>query len=176
MTGWPARLIALALLAAPGAAAAEDLQGLFPDAAGPPVLDRSVAVRLGGGRTVRLASVRFAPAPGRSEAVNTTWCGLVVQAAGRADQGVVVIGAGPTEALSCDGLKDAGPLPPSGGSPRIGLVYKTSSPNAAGLTPSVLVWERASGQWRQDERATDRLSGLAGAPTLDRMRAALSHG
>ena len=131
----------------------------FADAAGPVRLDRAPqAVTLDGGRMVELSSWRFEPAPGRSELRNTYWCGVGVEG-----QALTVIGVGHTETVSCDGMADAGAVP--GG--RIGLIYRTSSPNAQSLTAVVVV--KAEGAWAIDEPATERLLAISPA-TVDAMR------
>ena len=134
----------------------------FADAAAAARLDRAAhSVTLDGGRTVELSSWRFEPAPGRSEMRNTYWCGVGVEG-----QALTVIGVGQTEAVSCDGVAEAGALP--GG--RIGLIYRTSSPNAESLTAVVLT--KAGAAWAIDERATERLQAVS-PPTLAAMRRAV---
>jgi len=173
------RLLALLamLAAAPGGAVAGDAgyAALFPQAAGPPVLDKSVAVALTAGQ-VGLISVRFAPAPGQSQMFNSFWCGLVIKSAGHA-QGLVVVGEpGPTETLSCLGLQAAGMIGSLGGAPRIGLLYKASSPNAESIAAVVITLDTKAGIWKNDDPATNYLTGIAGTPSLDWMRHALGHG
>jgi hypothetical protein len=52
------------------------------------------------------------------------------------------VGTNDTEALSCEGLAEAGAAPPDGPVLRIGLVYGTSSPNAIVAIPIVLISDR----------------------------------
>jgi hypothetical protein len=134
----------------------------FRDAAGAARLDRAPqALVLTNGHKVDVSSWRFEPAPGRSEARNTYWCG--VQVDGRP---LTVIGVGSTETLSCGGLAEIGALSKG----RIGLIYRTSSPNAASLTSVILT--EAAGAWAIDEKATERLSETSPA-TLAALRRAI---
>jgi hypothetical protein len=130
----------------------------FVDAAGPARLDRSLkAVRLDHGRNVELSSWRFEPAPGRSAARDSYWCGVALEG-----QALTVIGVGPTESVSCAGLAEVGPLPKG----RIGLIYRTTSPNADSLSAVVLT--KTGSVWSLDERATERLL-VASPPNLPAM-------
>jgi hypothetical protein len=131
----------------------------FADAGSRPRLDRSAqAFTLADGTKVELSSWRFEPAPGRSKARNTYWCGVAVDG-----EALTVIGVGLTETVSCDGLADAGALPKG----RIGLIYRTSSPNAQSLTSVILT--KVGGTWAVDGGATKRLFTLS-PPTLAAMR------
>lgn len=143
-------------------APAASLPASFPDAAGPARLDRAAqAVVLTDGRKADLSSWRFEPAPGRSEARNTYWCGVQLDG-----QTLTVIGVGATEAVSCDGLAAAGAVSKG----RIGLIYRTSSPNADSLTAVVLT--PAGAAWTVDEDATERLEETSPA-TLTALRKAV---
>jgi len=156
--------------AAPGASArspaptatAAAAAAQFADAAGPASLDRTVRLAAGGGtQATIITSWRFEPATGLTEARNVAWCGVQLDA-----QTLTTIGRGATEAVSCEGLADAGALPDG----RIGLIYHTASPNARSLTAVVLV--RGGQAWRVDEAATERLQDLAPA-NLSAVRQAL---
>lgn len=135
---------------------------VFADAAGPARPDHAPqALVLTGGRKATLSSWRFEPAPGRSEARDTYWCGVQLDG-----QALTVIGVGVTEAVSCDGLAAAGAVSKG----RIGLIYRTSSPNADSLTAVVLA--PAGGAWAVDEDLTERLSETSPA-TLAALRKAV---
>jgi hypothetical protein len=169
-------LVTVLALAHGVALAGSGLQALFPQAAGPPVPDKSVTLTLPPG-AVDLASVRFAPAPGQSQMFNTFWCGVVITSPGHAPQGLVVIGEpGPTEALSCQGLQAAGPMPPRHGAPRIGLLYRANSPNEESVAAAVITFDAQAGIWKNDDAATNYLTQIAGTPSLAWMRHALGHG
>lgn len=143
-------------------APAASLPASFPDAAGPARPDRAAqALVLTDGRKAELSSWRFEPAPGRSEARNTYWCGVQLDG-----QALTAIGVGATEAVSCDGLAAAGAVSKG----RIGLIYRTSSPNADSLTAVVLT--PAGGAWAVDEDATERLLETSPA-TLAALRKAV---
>ena len=160
---WPALMLALCSAGGCDAAPTSGAAPMrFADAAGPARLDCSAqAFTLADGGEVELSSWRFEPAGGRTEARNTYWCGVAVEG-----QVLTVIGVGFTEAVSCDGLADAGALPKG----RIGLIYRTSSPNAQSLTSVVLT--KGGGAWAVDEGATERL--LVPSPaTLAAMRKVL---
>jgi hypothetical protein len=167
-------LILLSVL--PGCAAedAGDGPSLFPDARMPLKPDggpRTVA--LGPAETIEIQPLRFAPLPGHSVALNTTWCGVVLREAAAAAQGVVTIGTGITDALSCGHLLEAGALPASDGSSRLGLIYRTASPNASVTTPIVLARPGQGAPWVVDTALSQRLTLLPGVASLARMRQAL---
>jgi hypothetical protein len=167
----------LAALLLPLAAAAAGCQALFPAAAGPPVVDRAVTLKLTTGGEVSLTSVRFAPLPGRGPLFNSFWCGLVIKSAGHPDQGLPVIGQpGPTETSSCLRLKAAGPIGALAGAPRIGLLYVVNSQNEEGVTASVIVFDSKAGLWKNDDAASNYLTQIDGAPSLTWMRRALGNG
>jgi hypothetical protein len=159
----------------PGCAAEDAGNGpsLFPDARMPLKPDGEArTVSLGPAETIEIQPLRFAPLPGRSVTLNTTWCGVVLREAAAA-QGVVTVGTGITDALSCGHLLEAGPLPASGGSSRLGLVYRTASPNASVITPIVLARPGRGAPWAVDADLSQRLTLLPGAASLARMRQAL---
>ena len=164
----------LAARGEPGAAAASATS--FPEASGPLWLDRRIALHVPRGETLTLVSLRFAPAAGRTEAVNTIWCGVTIEARDTPPAPLIAVGEGATEAVSCDGLEAAGTMPPGDdGAPRIALLYRTHSPNAAGITPVVLAKNLGEPRgWGIDDAMTARVSELPGRPTLGRLRQALA--
>ncbi|MFL5286863.1 MAG: hypothetical protein ACJ8AW_39305 [Rhodopila sp.] len=147
---------------------------LFPDAQGPLKPDGDARrVSLGGTDTIEIQPLRFTPLPGHSVALNTTWCGVVLRDPSGVAQGVVTIGTGITDVLSCGHLLEAGALPPAGGVARLGLVYRTASPNASVVTPVVLARPGPGAPWAVDADLSQRLTLLPGTASLARIRQAL---
>jgi hypothetical protein len=144
---------------------------LFPTAASAPTLDRSVSIHMPDKTMIKLTSVRFPPAHGQSDNINTYFCGVIVSTPGVANQGVIVIGVGETQEVSCDHLKAAGLLPARGTSPRIGLIFQTESPNTVVASPAVLI--ETAKTWSLDEPDTITADNLPGDLTIAAMRAAL---
>jgi len=89
------------------------------------------------------------------------------------DQGIIVIGIGETETVSCDKLAEAGPMPAEKGVPRIGLIYQTHSPNSPSIDAAILKFDLASKTWSLDEPSTIIVENLNVNLTLAAMRAAL---
>jgi hypothetical protein len=165
------------LLSVPSGCAAEDAgtwADLFPDAREPLKPDGDTRrVSLGGTDAIEIQPVRFTPLPGHSVALNTTWCGVVLRDPSGAAQGVVTVGTGITDVLSCSHLLEAGALPAAGGVARLGLVYRTASPNAAVVTPIVLARPGPGAPWAVDADVSQRLTLLPGTASLARMGQAL---
>ncbi len=152
--------------------APDDLAAMFPAAQAPISADRTLSVAMSSGG-MTLASYRFSPKPGQSSHFNAMWCGLTLQAKDHVAQAVVTIGQGDFETLSCDGLAQAGAMPAKGTAPRLGLIYRTRSPNFASTTPVVLVDNPGSG-WTVDDSVNPALNALTKTPTLPLMRQALT--
>ena len=171
--GSMAALAAAVLLAGCGGAltdASGDL-ALFPEAKAPLTADGPPKVlTLGGSDTVEVTAWRFTPLPGLSQAATTKWCGVVLHADASESQALVTIGVSFTEALSCRGLADIGVVPAKGAAARIGLLYRTASPNAEVVTPVVLMRDPASSTWSVDATASQRLTRSRQVPTLATMR------
>jgi hypothetical protein len=146
---------------------------LFPDAQMPLKPDGGAqTISFDTAGTIEIDPVRFAPLPGHSVAFSTTWCGVVLRQAGER-QGVVTVGTGITDALSCGHLLEAGALPEAGETLRLGLVYRTASPNASVITPIVLARRGRGALWAVDADVSQRLTLLPGGVSLDGMRRAL---
>jgi hypothetical protein len=157
--------------AASGQAELAAAQALFPEAKPPLKPDGAPrTIALTADTTLELTDLRFAPRPGLSEAVDTTWCGVVLRSAGRPAQGLITIGTNDTEALSCGGLSEAGAVPRDGPVLRIGLVYRTFSPNAAVATPVVLARDPATLTWSIDTSLSEHLAEQGEQATLARIR------
>jgi hypothetical protein len=154
---------------------ATEIRELFPSAAATPKADHApVTVKLGKEDSVALTPVRFAPAPGQSQAVNTNWCGVILRSPGFPPQGTVTIGTGSTEALSCNGVDEIGVVPASGSSARIGLIYQTTSPNASSRTPVILVRDPKSRRWTVADELSEKMAELPGRASLASLRRALA--
>lgn len=102
------------------------IAGLFPDAkTAPQIQPGEVTVRYGVKKLpITLIPVRFEPRPERAE-TSHLWCGLALRESGSLKAGVVTIGTGYTELLSCHRLVAAGAIPSDPNKPRIGLIYET---------------------------------------------------
>ena len=148
---------------------------LFPSAVSAPTVDRSVLITISPKEKIKLTSVRFRPAPGQSQLFNTYFCGVVIKTAGQPDQGIVVVGIGETETVNCDQLMTAGIMPPLKGEPRIGLIYRTNSPNATGDSPAILLFDAATNAWKIDEPDTVIADNINADLTLANMRSALKN-
>ncbi|WP_236037784.1 hypothetical protein [Belnapia arida] len=121
------------------------------------------------GVTLTLLPVRFAPrVPGFPN--QQRWCGLAIGGAG-ATESLVTVGTDWTEAVSCDGLREAGEVPAAAGVPRFALIYAASSPNAAARVPVILRWE--AGRAVLDAEASQRVDEAGQGGSLERIRAAL---
>ena len=148
-----------------------DFAALFPQAADAPHVDRDgVSVRWSRRGSVRVDMVRFTPQPGLSQAVATSWCGITLSRPHVSSQAVITIGAGVTQALSCDGIADIGSASSKRGPARIALVYRTRSPNAAALTPVIVSLLPNGGIWQVDEVLSDKAGQLPGSISLSRLR------
>ena len=152
-----------------------DVSVLFPDAS-PPIRQDGEPRPLKSHEAIDivLVSYRFKPSLGLSEAIDTTWCGMVLRDARRPPVGLVTIGKGFTEALTCIGLSEAGTVPSLGDVARIALVYRTASPNAAGSTPVILIRDPSSHVWSIDTALSQQLAEDAEPATLASIRRALS--
>ncbi len=121
------------------------------------------------GVTLSLLPVRFAPlAP--SFPNQGRWCGVAVGGAG-AVESLVTVGRDWTEAVSYDGLREAGEVPASGGVPRFALVYAARSPNTTVRVPVILRWE--AGRAALDAEASRRVDEAGRGGSLAAVRAAL---
>lgn len=101
------------------------------------------------------------------------WCGIAVQAGEAALTTLVTLGTGWTETLSCDGLREAGTVPPAAGVPRFALVYAARSPNTAVRVPVILRWDAPSGRVKLDEAASRAVDEAGRGGSLERIRVAL---
>lgn len=150
------------------------LAKLFPMAMDALRLDRTVTVTMPNGKLQRLTSVTFTGPEGSAGGRTTTWCGLVFEpSAGEEEQGVVAVGQGFTEAVSCGGLAEAAAMPSTHTALRIGLRYRASSPHASSVEPVVVVRNK-SGNWHVDNEVAERLSNVPGEVTIWRMEKLLS--
>ncbi|WP_144404613.1 hypothetical protein [Belnapia sp. F-4-1] len=121
------------------------------------------------GVTLSLLPVRFAPRV-PSFPNQQRWCGVAVDGAG-AVESFVTLGTDWTEAVSCNGLREAGEVPAVGGVPRFALVYEASSPNTVLRVPVILRWE--AGRAVLDAEASQRVGEAGRGGSLERIRAAL---
>ena len=155
-----------------GGTTPDELATMFPTAQAPISTDRTLSLVTPSGE-LTLTSFRFAPKPGQSSHFNAMWCGLTVQAKDRASRAIVTIGRGDFETLSCDGLTQAGVMPAKGSMPRLGLIYRTRSPNFASTTALVLVDDPVE-SWIVDASVNNALNALTQTATLPLMRKALT--
>jgi hypothetical protein len=101
----------------------------------------------------------------------TRQCGVRIEGPGRKSQTITLIGEGETEAMTCGGIKAFGRLLLKDGKPRIALLYRTYSPNAAGQTWRFLVRQPAG--WVEDDVTNMRLTALPEIATIGRLRRVL---
>ena len=154
---------------------APEFASLFPQAADTPKPDRpEIALKIRGLGLTHVSTVRFTPHPGLSQAVVTTWCGVVVREGSAPAKPIVTIGVASTEALSCDGLAEIGDVSSAAVPARLGLVYRTRSANAVSLTPLIVVRDSRSGEWRIDQTLSDEISQQRGKASLKAIRGFLS--
>lgn len=149
-TSLAAALLTLALTAA-------------PVSANPADGNSAIAVRRSGGGTVVVAPFTTDRKSGLSDAQ----CEVAI-----AGQTLTVIGEGETEAYTCIGLVDAGPLPPRAAQERIGLIYDVASPNASFRTAAILV--ETSGTWTIDAASLGKYDDTAAAQSVKALASALA--
>ena len=146
----------------------------FPEASETVAPERTVRLPTGRGDEAEVASYRFKPRPGLTQWFVAQWCGVTVSTSRATSKPILVIGTGVTGSVTCQGLKDAGTMPPDGPVKRIGLVYRTASPNFPGVTAVLLASDPATGTWVVDHNHDDAFSRILPSPDLASMRRILS--
>ncbi len=157
-----------------GTACAQGPMVSFPEASAAIAPESTVRFSLGQCDQTMVASYRFEPRPGLTQWFMAHWCGVTVSTSRTTSKPILVIGTGVTSGDTCEGLKNAGPMPPDGSVKRIGLVYRAASPNFPGVTPVLLASDPAAGGWIVDHGHDDAFSRILPAPNLDAMRRILS--
>jgi len=112
----------------------------------------------------------FVPQPGLTAGFKPRWCGVAIVENKRPPIGLVTIGAGPTDTVTCDGILNARLITLHKGRPLIYLLYRTASPNASGKTPVILRRDRESHKWVVDEQLTVEIGEVEDLQTLPRIR------
>ena len=132
------------------------------------------ALPLAGAPPVRLRPVRYAPRPGMSEWAAQFRCGVVLETPGAAPFGIETIGSGETEALSCDGLAEAGAIATKRDGLLVALVYRTRSPNVADRTLVLLRRGKGAATWIIDDPLSARMTTSLPRLSLPNIRRALA--
>ena len=158
-----------------GAACAQGPTVAFPEASAATVPERTVRFPIGRGNEAEVASYRFKPRPGLTQWLVAQWCGVTVSTSRATSKPILVIGTGVTGSVTCQGLKDAGPMPPDGPVKRIGLVYRTASPNFPGVTAVLLASDPATGAWAVDHGHDDAFNHILPTPDIATMSRILTH-
>lgn len=94
------------------------------------------------------------PGPGPRDICTVTLDGVTLD----------TLGAGDLDAYDCRELVEFGALPADGAMPRIGLIYRTGSANAAFNTALILI--RRSGEWQLDSDSLGRYDDTPAAASL----------
>ena len=167
-------LILLFLVQHAAAAVSQRPAPLFPESPAPITPERSIGFMTNGRHRVAIASYRFKPKAGLTQWSMMEWCGVTITTGRAVSMPLLVIGTGQTGALTCLGLKDAGLMPSRRPEIRVGLIYRTASPNFPVTTPVLLSLDPVTGEWRVDHRHDDEFGRVQPAPTLVSMRQILT--
>ena len=175
MRGGLSGMVVAVVLQCAGAAYAQRPAVSFPEASAATAPERTTRFPIGQGNEAVVASYRFKPRPGLTQWFVAQWCGVTIAMGRATSKPILVIGTGVTGSVTCQGLKDAGPMPSDGPVKRIGLVYRTASPNFPGVTLVLLALDPATGEWTVDHGHDDAFDHILPAPDLASMRRILSN-
>ncbi len=157
-----------------GSACAHEAAVAFPEASAAAAPERTVRFQMERVKEAVVASYRFKPRPGLTQWFIAQWCGVTVSTGRATSRPILAIGTGVTGSVTCLGLKDAGSMPPDGPIRRIGLVYRTASPNFPGVTAVLLALDPVTGEWTVDHHHDVAFDHILPAPSLASMRRILS--
>jgi hypothetical protein len=96
--------------------------------------------------------------PGEAKPAARVQCTLTLREGQRADQQMITIGAGETEALTCGSLKSAGIAPAPLPAQRIALIYSAFGPHAGGRQVAILYRPGPGSDWQLEEELAQRIA------------------